>query len=109
MGIHDIQWINNNNDIIKKKKEEPKRYFFKIRHGPTITKGTFYPDHNNNSSGKIILDVKDKGLAPGQFVVFYKMDVITTTDNNGNNVVEIDTGECLGAGVISENHWDMFL
>jgi hypothetical protein len=44
------------------------------------------------SKGRIQLEEKDWGLAPGQFVVFYK----------------ISGEECLGSGVISEDHWSQF-
>jgi tRNA-specific 2-thiouridylase len=47
----------------------------------------------NGSTGNIVLDEKDGGLAPGQYVVFY----------------QAGTEECLGAGVIGESHWATFL
>jgi tRNA U34 2-thiouridine synthase MnmA/TrmU len=61
----------------------------KIRHGPTIVNGMISSDDGEN--GKIVLDKKDGGLAPGQFVAFYRDD------------------ECLGSAVISEKHWLKFL
>ena len=48
---------------------------------------------DDGSMGNVCLDIKDGGLAPGQYVVFYKED----------------TDECLGAGVISEKHWNKYL
>jgi Predicted tRNA(5-methylaminomethyl-2-thiouridylate) methyltransferase, contains the PP-loop ATPase domain len=81
----------------------------KIRHGPTIVHGTLQVSNNSQNDdqkhvqdqcitashlgtteGKIVLDKKDGGLAPGQFVVFY------------------DETECLGSAVISEKHWLAF-
>ena len=64
----------------------------KIRHGPTIVKGTIQLQGQGKTTvGKVILDEKDGGLAPGQFVAFY------------------DGLECLGSAVISERHWLNFL
>jgi tRNA-specific 2-thiouridylase len=63
----------------------------KIRHGPTIVDGVLSVDAHNDEVGRITLDKKDGGLAPGQFVVFY----------SGT--------ECLGSAVISEKHWLKFL
>mmetsp|Transcript_4518 Transcript_4518/g.5185 ORF Transcript_4518/g.5185 Transcript_4518/m.5185 type:complete len:85 (+) Transcript_4518:265-519(+) len=67
----------------------------KIRHGPTIVTGNLRienaDDNGNSDIGKVVLDKKDGGLAPGQFVVFY------------------DGLECLGSAVISERHWIDFL
>jgi tRNA-specific 2-thiouridylase len=87
------------------------RLNMKIRHGPTIVHGTLQVSKQNqqeqdvkenvkdqsivaatlcSTEGKIVLDKKDGGLAPGQFVVFY------------------DGMECLGSAVISEKHWLAF-
>ena len=60
---------------------------------------TFVKGEKVSSSGKIILDKKDGGLAPGQFIVFYGVE------EEGDE----DEMECLGAGVISEKHWASFL
>lgn len=68
------------------------RVDMKIRHGPRIVQGTLLLK-DDGSTGKITLDNKDGGLAPGQYVVFY----------------QLGTDECLGAGVISEKHWAKFL
>ena len=68
------------------------RIDLKIRHGPRVVKGTLSLK-SNGTMGNIRLDEKDGGLAPGQYVVFYRTD----------------THECLGAGVISERHWATFL
>jgi len=88
------------------------RFNMKIRHGPKIVQGSLQLVSNEDtkgeyqegscksfSSGKITLDNKDGGLAPGQFVVFYGID------KEGDD----DEMECLGAGVISERHWASFL
>jgi tRNA-specific 2-thiouridylase len=69
------------------------RMDYKIRHGPRIVSGTFELINDVGSCGYICLDEKDGGLAPGQYVVFYR----------------VDSMECLGAGVISERHWTTFL
>jgi tRNA-5-taurinomethyluridine 2-sulfurtransferase len=85
---------------------EPVRLQMKIRHGPRLVGGTLElsgigPLDNDNGSkiqsqvsseGRIRLDAKDGGLAPGQYVVFYS-----------------DDAECLGGGIISERHWAQFL
>ncbi|KAL3761889.1 hypothetical protein ACHAWU_005406 [Discostella pseudostelligera] len=64
----------------------------KIRHGPKIVQGTLLLKENG-SIGNVRLNQKDGGLAPGQYVVFYRAS----------------TDECLGAGIISERHWANFL
>ena len=71
------------------------RFTMKIRHGPTMVNGTLTLDETDaeGGSGNVHLDTKDKGLAPGQYCVFYNMD----------------DDECLGAGVISERHWAKLL
>jgi tRNA U34 2-thiouridine synthase MnmA/TrmU len=83
---------------------------FKLRHGPTLSRGRVFRDtlspnifsadkenvgeespEGTESKGKIlrvILDVKDKGIAPGQFAAFYK------------------DSECLGAGIIADTAID---
>lgn len=66
------------------------RFVMKIRHGPDLVKGTLRLT-NTAGEGDVKLDSKDGGLAPGQYVVFYKDE------------------ECLGAGVISERHWARLL
>ena len=94
--IEDIHWISGyppsssysqSSEIIGKEG----RFFMKIRHGPTLTQGSLIFNSGSASGGRIQLDIKDKGLAPGQFVVFYA-----------------EGGECLGSGVISERHWSVF-
>jgi tRNA-5-taurinomethyluridine 2-sulfurtransferase len=95
----------------------PGWYDVKIRHGPTLARGhlsyfvgstnTMINDNgddgigNDNASSNndkddatlfLHLDAKDKGLAPGQSAVIYT-----------------DDGICLGGGIISERHWNVFL
>mmetsp|Transcript_4758 Transcript_4758/g.10580 ORF Transcript_4758/g.10580 Transcript_4758/m.10580 type:complete len:840 (+) Transcript_4758:37-2556(+) len=71
------------------------RFTMKIRHGPTMVNGTLTLDEDgpDGTVGSVRLDNKDKGLAPGQYCVFYNLD----------------DEECLGAGVISERHWARLL
>jgi tRNA (5-methylaminomethyl-2-thiouridylate)-methyltransferase len=68
----------------------------KLRHGPTLSRGTVrlvkgdHDDDKDERSGnnKLLLEVQldraDKGIAPGQFAALYQ------------------DGECLGAGVVTE-------
>ncbi|KAL7564694.1 hypothetical protein ACA910_021249 [Epithemia clementina (nom. ined.)] len=60
-----------------------------IIHDPSVTT---IPNNNNDDTWMVHLDFKDGGLAPGQYVVFY----------------DPQTTECLGGGVISEQHWIEF-
>jgi tRNA U34 2-thiouridine synthase MnmA/TrmU len=75
------------------------RLMMKIRHGPKlvtgtlrVTKGMRDEPINMDTGGIVELDSKDGGLAPGQYVAFYTEDA-----------------ECLGGGIISEQHWAKFL
>ena len=87
-SVEDIQWITNTPPVDL---HSGVRLTMKIRHGPTIVDGVLSVDAYNDLVGRITLDKKDGGLAPGQFVVFY----------SGT--------ECLGSAVISEKHWLKFL
>jgi tRNA-specific 2-thiouridylase len=97
--VEDVTWISgqipkemyNNTQMVGS--WNVVRMDYKIRHGPRIVSGTFELTNDTGSCGYIILDEKDGGLAPGQYVVFYR----------------VDSMECLGAGVISERHWTTFL
>lgn len=75
----------------------------KLRHGPTLCRGTVTLASNSNPSMasnadsaeqgesdvlRVVLAVKDKGIAPGQFAAFYC------------------GSECLGAGVIVDTAVD---
>ena len=135
--VHDVSWItgtmprplyhddNQSNNHSSSADDHPKtewmwRLDMKIRHGPKIVRGTlqWLPDKHDSSmttsdstetihtetsdsttittgtgTWKVRLDTKDGGLAPGQYVVFY--DPTTT--------------ECLGGGIISEDHWTEFV
>jgi tRNA-5-taurinomethyluridine 2-sulfurtransferase len=65
----------------------PALFQMKVRHGPNIVLGSLCL--NAIDAGKIYLEKKDGGLAPGQFIALY----------------EIDNLECLGGGIISEKYW----
>lgn len=87
--VEDIKWITNSPpcDV-----SSGAYLTMKIRHGPSIVNGTLQIEGEKGADmGKVVLDEKDGGLAPGQFVVFY------------------DGIECLGSAVISERHWLDFL
>lgn len=102
-GVEDVRWISDlypqdQMELLENGKLEG-LFDMKIRHGPTIARGILSMDviaDNKTpitaSKGRIQLEEKDWGLAPGQFVVFY----------------EIGGEECLGSGVISEDHWSQF-
>lgn len=64
----------------------------KVRHGPNFASGTLTIKNRYSKDGKVTLDEKDGGLAPGQYIVFYDCD-------------DVDDPECLGGGIISEKHW----
>lgn len=67
------------------------RFHLKVRHGPTLVEGSLLL--TSCDAGNVALKEKDGGLAPGQFIVFYKED----------------SSECLGGGIISEQHWANFI
>ena len=59
----------------------------KLRHGPNFVTGRVWKV--NDDLFRVILDVRDKGIAPGQFAAFYR------------------GRECLGAGVIVDTALDI--
>ena len=99
--VEDITWVAGSppERLVQRdggdKQWKDGRFTMKIRHGPTMVNGTLTLDMTDagGGSGNVHLDTKDKGLAPGQYCVFYNMD----------------DEECLGAGVISERHWAKLL
>jgi tRNA U34 2-thiouridine synthase MnmA/TrmU len=60
----------------------------KLRHGPTLSKGTIIKDPVGEGMLRVVLNKRDKGIAPGQFAAFYR------------------GSECLGAGVIADTAVD---
>jgi tRNA U34 2-thiouridine synthase MnmA/TrmU len=96
--VEDVRWISGEPPVKIKDGDGPDRSWddmrmdMKIRHGPRVVTGTLSLK-SDGSTGNIRLDEKDGGLAPGQYVVFYRTG----------------TYECLGAGIISERHWATFL
>jgi tRNA-specific 2-thiouridylase len=92
--VEDIHWIAGEPPSLLLDQDggyQPDRFHMKIRHGPKLVDGSLLLQEK--SCGNVMLENKDGGLAPGQFVVFYKKD----------------NPECLGGGVISERHWAEFL
>ena len=87
--IEDIHWISGSSPPFLL--NGPARYDLKIRHGPTIVRGSL--ELLEDGVANVKLDQKDGGLAPGQYVVLYEPDGIV----------------CYGGGVISERHWARFL
>jgi tRNA-5-taurinomethyluridine 2-sulfurtransferase len=67
------------------------RLLMKIRHGPRLVSGQLVLTNEEGTMGNVQLENRDSGLAPGQYVAFY------------------DDMECLGGGVISEQHWMTFI
>ena len=92
-SVENIQWIAGHYPSLDDKKADERVLFLtmKIRHGPTLVTGILKLHDETGCSGDVELNQKDSGLAPGQYVVFYREN------------------ECLGGGVISERHWTKFL
>lgn len=96
--VEDVRWISGGPPVEIQDEDGSHRPWkditmdLKIRHGPRLVSGTLSLKANG-STGNICLEEKDGGLAPGQYVVFYRSG----------------TEECLGAGIISEKHWATFL
>jgi len=80
VAVQDIAWIDGEGDS---RKERGGRYTMKCRHGPDLVQGELILE--SSESGVVVLDEKDGGLAPGQFIVFYD-----------------EEGYCLGSAVIGE-------
>ena len=89
--VEDIQWIAGAPPSQMTENSGVGRFEMKIRHGPKLVSGSLTLADSSGESGLVQLVKKDGGLAPGQFVVFYRDE------------------ECLGGGVISERHWAKFL
>lgn len=76
--VENLQWIAG-------QAPSGTEFTMKIRHGPRLANGTMV--QTSDTTANVQLERKDSGLAPGQYVVFYRET------------------ECLGCGVISERHW----
>lgn len=92
--VKNIRWIAENVPYLHRVDDKSELWYvgIKIRHGPTIVKGmlslNYYvneEEKESSATGNVYLIDKDSGLAPGQFVAFYRTD----------------GSECLGCGVIS--------
>ena len=70
-------------------KKGGKHMHIKLRHGPNFVTGRVWKI--DNELLRVILDVRDKGIAPGQFAAFYCGK------------------ECLGAGVIVDTALDVWI
>jgi tRNA-specific 2-thiouridylase len=92
--VEDVQWISGSPPpamLDERGKRVDARLHMKIRHGPTLVEGTL--SLTDTTNGRVMLDKKDGGLAPGQYVAFYELNGL----------------QCFGGGVISERHWTNFL
>lgn len=92
-----INWIDDMPEVFANNPDEPVRLLVKLRHGPSFlpcsvhaTRDTGNADgycdsdvHSrygsiDNVTLRVLLDEKDKGIAPGQFAVFYHPDNLRT-------------------------------
>eukprot|EP00587_Corethron_hystrix_P002532 CAMPEP_0113326264 /NCGR_PEP_ID=MMETSP0010_2-20120614/18390_1 /TAXON_ID=216773 ORGANISM="Corethron hystrix, Strain 308" /NCGR_SAMPLE_ID=MMETSP0010_2 /ASSEMBLY_ACC=CAM_ASM_000155 /LENGTH=601 /DNA_ID=CAMNT_0000186507 /DNA_START=32 /DNA_END=1834 /DNA_ORIENTATION=+ /assembly_acc=CAM_ASM_000155 len=100
--VENIHWISGRPDprlfttISSETPSSACHVTMKIRHGPNMALGTLDLLSPAGDTGRVRLDAEDGGLAPGQFVAFYLPDAE-------------GIGECLGAGVIGERHWEAFI
>lgn len=83
--VEDIHWLGGCPPAMGSFRSQ-----MKVRHGPKLVSGTVTLQETGTTA-EVLLDQKDSGLAPGQYVVFYEGE------------------ECLGGGVIGETHWNRFL
>jgi tRNA-specific 2-thiouridylase len=92
--VEDIKWIAGSPPpslLDKSGNCVDSRFHMKIRHGPTLVEGTL--SLADAASGRVVLDRKDGGLAPGQYVASYELGGL----------------QCFGCGVISERRRAKFL
>ena len=61
----------------------------KIRHGPRLAKGVLKLEGTTGDKGVVVLQDKDGGLAPGQYIAFYDEEAV-----------------CWGSAVIAESAID---
>ena len=100
-SVRHMNWVSGS---APKGIEEGLSMDIKLRHGPTLSKGTVKMSRVQIPSGKlddagggewekvlsVVLSKKDKGIAPGQFAAFYS------------------GSECLGAGMVADTAMDVF-
>jgi len=91
---------------------DPENVFVKLRHGPEMARGKLIlaGGEGERKCGRLVLEKKDKGLAPGQFVVFYGSDKkydegdVGLGNNDSSEVILEDIMEdlaVLGRGVMT--------
>jgi len=51
------------------------RVMLKLRHGPAMVGARIIPDRDDVQRFEVVMDESDRGVAPGQFSVFYRNDV----------------------------------
>jgi len=75
----------------------------RLRHGPSLARGRVYPQSHGEggalTSCRVVLEQRDKGLAPGQFAAFY-------APAPASSPLQGWAGVCIGAGVIAETARD---
>ena len=62
--VGDLHWIGSGAP------GEPERLQLRVRHAPELAGALFGPQPDG--SGEVLLDEPDRGIAPGQFAVFYR-------------------------------------
>lgn len=80
VGVEQIHWIEGGGG-------REGEWFLKIRHGPRLAKGVLKLEAGGaGDRGVVVLEEKDGGLAPGQYIAFYDEEAV-----------------CWGSAVIAES------